>query len=93
MAKYRQRPVIIEAFRFTGTVDKSVPDWFTEAEDNDIVRSNVMADRPYVRIATPNGAVLANVGDWIILSSEGEISTCNAAIFARSYELVEETHA
>lgn len=87
MAKYRKRPVVIEAFRWTGGPDQEEdPEWILEA----MKAEKVFVDYPNLQIFTLEGVMLANVGDWIIRGVQGEIYPCKPQIFEMTYELVEE---
>ena len=92
MAKFRKKPVEIEAFRFPTNqkILKSVePEWFKAA-----IRAGSVyyqgGDRPYFTIDTPEGVMRARPGDYIIRGVSGEIYPCKADIFAQTYEPVEE---
>jgi len=84
MAKYRKKPVVIEAFRFG---DVEAPDWWRSAPD---VSINVSGDRLFAAIPTLEGVMTAEEGDWIIKGVKGEIYPCKHDIFEKTYERVEE---
>ena len=89
MAKYRKKPVVIEAFQWTGGVDPH-PQWMIDA----IRLGNVYyqgGDRPYLTIETLEGKMRANQGDFIICGVSGEIYPCKPDIFAKTYEPIEAT--
>lgn len=86
MAQYRKKPVVIDAFRWTGGPDQEEdPIWAIEA-----IKSGRMyyqgGDEPYMTIKTLKGTMRANVGDWIIRGVVGEIYPCKPDIFAATYE-------
>lgn len=84
MAKYRKKPVVIEAVRFDGT-DESV-DWLLpQLMSREIGRS---CDRLHVK--TLEGVMTANIGDYIIKGVNGEFYPCKPEIFEKTYELVSE---
>jgi len=89
MAKFKKKPVVIEAFRWTGGPDQTEdPTWIVEA----IKRGDVYyqgGDTPYLTIETLEGKMRANLGDWIIKGVNGEIYPCRHDIFAKTYEQVE----
>lgn len=89
MAKYRKKPVIIEAFRY-GIDDR--PAWFKEAERHGSVQcfSQYGGDARWCEVVTLEGRITAQEGDWIIRGVQGEIYPCNPDIFALTYELAEE---
>lgn len=89
MAKYRKRPVVIEAFLWTGGPDQTEdPEWIGDA----IRRGDVYyqgGDEPHLTIETLEGKMRANVGDYIIKGVKGEIYPCKPDIFWATYETVE----
>ena len=81
--KYRKKPVVIEAFRWT--LDE-VPVWWLYR--NDLVIQDVHLQT--VAIPTLEGTLIAKPGDYIIQGIKGEIYPCKPDIFEATYELVEE---
>jgi hypothetical protein len=67
VAKYRKKPVVIEAFQFKVTEFDDVPDWFLYGiGDREIT---IFDDR--CEIKTLEGVMSGNVGDWIIQGVNG----------------------
>lgn len=91
MAKFRKKPVVIEAFCWTGDEHQiEDPEWICEAiKSGKVWFSN--PGTPYVtlEIATLEGEMCARRGDWIIRGVKGEIYPCKPDIFAETYEPVE----
>jgi len=93
MPKYKNKPVIIEAFKFY--VD-SMPDWFMDkVTSNDIILRNCNYNRysineAYCEMKTLEGTMIGNGGDYIIKGIQGEIYPCKSDIFEMTYELVKE---
>lgn len=93
MAKYRKKPVIIEAFKFY--VDP-MPDWFTDkVASNDVILRNCdyrryEIDEAYCEINTLEGVMCGDGGDFIIQGVNGEIYPCKPDIFELTYEKVNE---
>lgn len=91
MAQFRKKPVVIDAFRWTGDRDQTEdPDWIVEA----IFRGSVMFMPPRgpdikMVIRTLEGQMWAAPGDWIIRGVAGEIYPCKPHIFEATYEPVE----
>jgi hypothetical protein len=96
MAKYRKKPVVIEAFKWTGdSRQKEEPKWIVEAlrrkgafinfEPNETGEEAI----PYLLIKTLEGDMKAYQGDYIIKGVNGEIYPCKPDIFSKTYELVE----
>ena len=80
MAKYRKRPVVIEAFCL-GT--DSIPDWFCDAISNRKIHTSAEG---HCYIETLEGVLRCNSGDYIIKDVRGEIYACRPDIFAMTYE-------
>ena len=86
MAKYRKKPVVIEAFKY---LHDEVPTWWRERQDISIAVETAEA-----LIPTLEGLMRANPGDMIIRGVKGELYPCKPDIFEATYEKVEEvSHA
>lgn len=89
--KYRKLPVEIEAFKF---YEHCIPDWFMdEVSKDNIILVNCGCNphlEPYCEIATLEGVMRGNAGDYIIKGVNGEIYPCKPDIFEKTYERVEE---
>jgi len=86
MAKYRKKPVVIDAELFTEA---------TKDRCYNFITCNRYADRdangkPALRIQTLEGEMTANLGDWIIKGVKGEFYPCKSDIFEATYEPVED---
>jgi hypothetical protein len=81
MAKYRKKPVIIEADQFLPS--EAVGDMFIEWP--------IKIDEKgyYLTIPTLEGDHRADPGDWIITGVKREKYPCKPDIFAMTYDLVE----
>lgn len=77
MAKYRKKPIIIEAEQ-----------WFPHKEIEG-VKNTLMENSP-ATIETLEGTMNVSLGDWIITGVNGEKYPCKPDIFEKTYELVEE---
>jgi hypothetical protein len=89
MAKYRKKPVIVDAFRWTGDRDQiEDPEWIVEAIKSGKVRFS--EDGESLFVVTLEGILMANQGDYIIRGIQGEIYPCKPDIFEATYERVEE---
>lgn len=94
MAKYRKKPVVIEAFRMG--MDPR-PDWFQDkVTTNEIITYSEDPNagpfdmtRTYCDIKTLEGTMRGDYGDYIIQGVKGEVSPCKPDIFATTYELVQ----
>jgi hypothetical protein len=90
MARFRKKPVVIEAFQFTGPwAGTGIPDWYTEAFQKNLIIHYGERKTDYAQIITPGGAARADKGDWIIRGVKGEIYPCKADAFAATHEAVE----
>ncbi len=90
MAKFRKKPVVIEAFQYTGEAGKLL-DWATEAECAKLMFKPAQSpeDRS-VTVCTLEGNMQANYGDWIIRGVKGELYPCKPDIFEATYEPVND---
>ena len=96
MAKYKKKPVVIEAFKYDGDLKGRdgwyVPDWAVQANENGILfYDSLTTDSPPCElfIKTLEGNMMANVGDYIIQGVQGEIYACKPDIFEATYDFVE----
>jgi len=90
MAKFKKKPVVIEAFLWTGGPDQTEdPEWIVDAIKNGVVYFQD-GENPYLTIETLEGKMRANSGEWIIRGVKGEIYPCKSDIFAATYEQVED---
>lgn len=80
--KYRKKPVVIEAVRWTGSITPEVEDLLGEAK--------VLPKGSSLLIPTLEGVMEARRGDYIIRGVNGELYPCKPDIFKKTYELLEE---
>jgi hypothetical protein len=82
MAKFRKKPVIIEAeeLKFTTDSQQKCID-FTEGKAKKWVDGGIM-------IPTLEGIMVASIGDWIIKGVNGEFYPCKPDIFIKTYDWV-----
>lgn len=92
MDKFRKKPVVIEAIKWTGENLKEIIDFtglhpsalkFSWKEYCDLV------NREGLKIFTIEGPLHASIGDWIIKGVKGEFYPCKPDIFETTYERVE----
>ncbi len=83
MAKYRKKPIVIEAEQFVapGCGDGVIPDGVIFHTEN---------GHGEFRINTLEGWHVVSDKDWIITGIKGEKYPCKPDIFEATYELVEE---
>jgi hypothetical protein len=84
MPRFRKKPVIVEAVRFTGSNVAEVAallDWeYEEGSGND----------DSLVIETLNGDVTVSAGEWIVKGVAGEGYPCRADIFIETYDPVDD---
>ncbi len=81
MAKYRKKPVVIEAVQY---------DDFHTGELNDFCGSSIfepVGGSPFIR--TLEGDMTISKGDWVIKGVKGEFYPIKSEIFFKTYEKVE----
>jgi hypothetical protein len=98
MAKWRKKPVVIDAVRFLRIDDEGktqlneeAPDWLKAAADlpdGTLGRVAQIPETGSLAIHTLEGVMECSPGDWIIRGIEGEVYPCKPNIFAGSYERV-----
>ena len=85
MAKFRKKPVVIEAvqhFDNMGQQTMEWPRWLISAITDGVIYAKGQA----TFIQTLEGNMRVTDGDWIIQGVQGEIYPCKPDIFAASYE-------
>ena len=100
MAKYRKKPVVIEAMQWTGHNAEELKKYFGETfVERSEVRGNYEYDKENLKfyfkdyiltIKTLEGNMLASKGDYIIRGVDGEYYPCKPDIFEKTYEDVGE---
>ena len=89
MAKYRKKPVVIEAIQLTNESIIEIIKWATDyisikidTDENDNIIGMI--------IPTLEGAMKASMNDYIIKGIQGEFYPCKPDIFEQTYELIEQ---
>jgi hypothetical protein len=78
MAKYRKKPVVIEATQ-----------WFKHGDHPAVIKMHTVeldGVTPQAYIETLEGQMLVTAGDWIITGVKGEHYPCKPDIFEATYE-------
>ena len=87
MAKYRKKPVVIDACQFDGNI-RSIDNFpISEVGKFKVGSEN---GQYYLIIPTLEGDMKALPGDWIIKGVKGEYYPCKPDVFEQTYELVEQ---
>lgn len=92
MAKYRKKPVVIEAWQFTKkNFTKGAPDFIRYAYNKPVtLYSQYAGEVIYGEIETLEGKMKVSENDYIIKGVQGEFYPCKPDIFEATYEMVEE---
>ncbi len=84
MAKYRKKPVVIEAIQWAGNNFDEIKEFCSE-----VVYHGVEGEaRRWLLIKTLEGGMRAKTGDFIIKGIRGEFYPCKPDIFEATYEEV-----
>ena len=81
--KFRKKPIIIEAIRWSGENEIDIVKFVSGRVD---LGFRFIANNPTIVIETLEGTMTANVGDWIIKGIVGEIYPCKNDIFEKTYD-------
>lgn len=82
MAKYRKKPVIIEAIQFNGDNCEEI------IEFTNNTAHCLATHTPLIIIPTLEGDHQARTGDWVIKGVKDEFYPCKPDIFDATYEVV-----
>lgn len=89
MAKYRKKPVVIDAIQFNEETRVEI----AKMKDAEVFTGGPFHPTPgkllFANIKTLEGDMAASVGDYIITDIKGERYPCKPDIFEATYELVE----
>lgn len=85
MAKYRKKPIVIEAVQF----DPQQQSWPEGVKPWPNERGVQPRDMSWGYIQTLEGTMHVMAGDWIITGVNGEKYPCKPDIFEKTYEPVE----
>lgn len=85
MAKYRKKPIEVEAMQFTGHNCYDILR-FTNRGDLLLAGLNELKQTDHPIIETLEGNMEAKPGDWIIRGVKGEFYPCKPDIFNATYE-------
>ena len=88
MARFRKKPVEIEAMQFTDLDSYlNIVAWW-QAQNTGTLSAEEMFEfrTPLMLVNTLEGTMAANPGDWIIRGVQGEFYPCKPDIFSETYE-------
>jgi len=96
MAKYRKKPVVVEAEQWFKPGDAGISETMP-AKPGQLGVAPVCphcgaAWDMHGRIQTPEGSMAICPGDWVITGVKGERYPCKPDIFDQTYELIEPDH-
>lgn len=83
--KYRKKPVVIDAVRWSGNNLNEILDFMKDKQPNYYEDD----EKKLLTIQTLEGNMIASVGDYIIKGVQGEFYPCKPDIFEQTYEVVE----
>ena len=86
MAKYRKKPVVVEAIQLTRENAHAVAGFLGLDDREPIGKSEFSRG---IVICTLEGNMLVSFGDYVIKGVKGEVYPCKPDIFAETYELIE----
>ena len=87
MAKYKKKPVVIEARRlFEPELPNDIASWCK----GKVCGVGDVGEKVWIEIKTLEGVMRADYGDWIIKGIKGEFYPCKPDIFEATYEKVSE---
>lgn len=105
VTKYRRKPNVVDAFKWTGGQDQTEdPEWFIEelktgnakihkqieeAGFYDDSEPEVEVLAIWIEIETLEGTMRADQGDYIVKGIKGEIYPCKPNIFEANHEIIE----
>lgn len=96
MAKFRKKPVVIEAFQLGIGLDLW-PQWAKDTLGHKVDGTvysrhaggiEIVLHPQHADIRTREGVMRADLGDWIIRGVKGELYPCKPDIFEATYEAV-----
>lgn len=79
MTKFRKKPVVIEAAQ-----------WFADGHCPVWAQMNVQECGTHFKVATLEGVMRGEPGDWIIKGVKDEVYPCKPDIFAATYEPIDD---
>ncbi len=89
MAKFRKKPIAIEAVQWNGqTIEPAYPGDTRIYEGG--IEDRGKGPEPYLVVHTEHGPAIAHLGDWVMYGVNGEVYPCARDTFAETYESAED---
>ena len=88
--KYRKKPVVVEAWKFTRGSVRVADSWVRRYRDDINLVSQYGGGVLYIEIKTLEGTMRAELGDYIIKGIKGEFYPCKPDVFEATYAPVKE---
>ena len=88
MAKYRKKPVVIDAMQYTEDSREQIIEW-CDPRHHSMDEEGCLFETSHLFIKTLEGEMMAKLGDWIIQGIRGEFYPCKPDIFEATYEPVD----
>lgn len=86
MAKFRKKPVVIDAVQLTEETMDDVLKWIAGYQNVEIATNLETDEVTGLFIETLEGQMFAALGDWIIQGVHKEFYPCKPDIFEETYE-------
>lgn len=80
MAKFRKKPVVIDAWQYGPTSGEEL------MRLSPMISEHVGSLMPVLTISTLEGVMTADLNDWVIKGVKGEFYPCKPDIFAAIYD-------
>ncbi len=88
--KYRMKPVIVDAFKWTGDQNQTEePEWILEAIKKKEVHFRTQGTLRQMLL--DQGSQIAQAGDYVVMDEHGDMSAYSPEGFEATYEEVEES--
>ncbi len=84
MSKFRKKPVVIDAFQWTGENPFQLGEWTTDV-GADRRKLNINDDGT-LTVTTAEGPLVAKPGHWVVRGANGDMWPVSAEYFAGAYE-------
>ena len=86
--KCKNKPIVIDAIQWNGKNIDEIINFIGNSLSYFTWFCNEITENIELSIATVEGHMKANIGDYIIKSGNGEFCSCKHSIFEQTYEMV-----